>query len=41
VPHPLGTLTATAEALVPGGTELAPEADSPPAACRPRLGYCH
>jgi hypothetical protein len=28
-PHPLGTLTATAEALVPGGTRLAPGADSP------------
>jgi hypothetical protein len=28
-PHPLGTLTATAEALVPGGTRLAPGGDSP------------
>jgi Phosphotransferase enzyme family len=28
-PHPLGTLTATAEAFVPGGTRLEPGADSP------------
>jgi Phosphotransferase enzyme family len=28
-PHPLGTLSATAEAFVPGGTRLAPGADSP------------
>jgi Phosphotransferase enzyme family len=28
-PQPLGTLTATAEALVPGGTRLEPGADSP------------
>ena len=28
-PYPLGTLTATAEALVPGGTRLTPGTDSP------------
>jgi hypothetical protein len=28
-PHPLGPMTATAEALVPGGTRLEPGADSP------------
>ena len=28
-PHPLGTLTATAETFVPGGTQLEPGADSP------------
>ena len=28
-PHPLGPITATAEALVPGGTRLEPGADSP------------
>jgi hypothetical protein len=28
-PHPLGTMTATAEAFVPGGTRLEPGADSP------------